>query len=215
VTASSQEVMLVYPEIAEFESVEADVEYSMLVRVQNKSKYRRAVRVVAPSSKCFSIDTAAPRGSTLALGMTMTIKVKFACTAAQLDEEEALHDALFIVFGNERHERIRVPLHAYPPIPSITFNGDVDLGQSVVNNTVTQYVEFRNEGSREGAFRINFPPDVPLTAHPAKATLAPRGEEGSILLVRLQFAAQTLGALTTVGQVDVGPYAPPALLQVK
>lgn len=158
-------LLRVYPPVVEFHGVEVGTVYSIVVSLQNSGQRSRRLKLVAPESSAFTLNWT-PVG-TVAPGLDVKAEVEFKATEAR-----PYHDKLVVLCGEER---VEVPLHAYMPAPDIQFDGFVNLGAVVVDNTSSALVEMRNEGHRTGKFKITWDPELPIKITPAKGKLAPRG----------------------------------------
>lgn len=161
--AAASNIVRVYPPVVEFQGVQTKAVYAMTLSIQNVDAVARRIRVTPPATGAFQVRFA-PQGP-VAPGMDVKAEVEF-----EPAEERDYHDSLTVLCGSQS---ISVPLHAYVPAPKIEFDGFVNLGVVVRDNTAAKYVTLRNTGHRAGRFRINFDPELPLQVSPAEGVLQP------------------------------------------
>lgn len=134
----------------------------------------------------------------IASGLNLKLKVLFRGNA----EAKDFHDRLRVTFGDHVNEAITIPLCASPPKADIVYESRVDMGTAILNNTITNIVEIKNQGSREGLYEIKFDQiDSRLTVVPAQGVLAPKGTKGSVIKLKFRLTSPDAGPARFVGKV--------------
>ena len=108
-----------------------------MVLVRNLTATGRRIRIFQPKTNKFRCDY--DMIGNIAPGLCMKLLVTF-----ETDKPGDFHDAIEIV-SEDRFSQI-IPLHAYSPQSSITFDPFVNFGFIRVQKEETRTVTFRNDG---------------------------------------------------------------------
>ncbi len=111
--------------------------YEVMVLVRNLTATGRRIRIFQPKTNKFRCDY--DMIGNIAPGLCMKLLVTF-----ETDKPGDFHDAIEIV-SEDRFSQI-IPLHAYSPQSSITFDPFVNFGFIRVQKEETRTVTFRNDG---------------------------------------------------------------------
>lgn len=199
-TARSQKVFKAYPEEVFFRDIEQNKSYVAWVTVRNDSVKRRKIRVQKPNTSQFTIEVHnQDQNGFLSPGLSLKIKVTFMTHYADM----SLHDTLVLRgdADDSNFTQFMIPLHALAFAANIQFDKFVNLGTVVTGSSIVQYITFRNNGKKRGAFKMTFKEDCPLRITPTEGVLTPAGEAGSSLDVKLEYAPTELGIINFQGQV--------------
>lgn len=190
-----QKTFRILPETVCFNDIIPQQEYVTFLTIRNDDKKRWLVRVQQPKTSNFTVQMSDPTGS-LPPGISLKVKITLQASAAKIP----LHDSIDLVYGDDTTSVIRVPLHAYPCAPNITFTPRIDLGGAVTGQSVVKYVTFRNEGSVPGTFKIGFQEKfTPVKLQPSAGELHP-GESKD---VRVEFDPQEIGPFRAFANVEL------------
>lgn len=222
-TASSKPAISAFPPVVEFHGVEINTIYRIDVSIQNNDSKSRRIRIIPPKSQQFRCEF--QPATAIAPGLDLTARVEF-----QTKEATNVHDVLTIVSENQR---IEVPLHSFFPAPDIVFDGFVNLGAVVLDNTAAKYVTFTNMGYDDGEFRIVYDQESPVSISPDYGRLDAVGRhitldgdhspEYEMALqqakakcsqrVKVEFRAEALGVFRSVATVEL-PGFPSKVLDI-
>jgi len=198
----------VFPPVVEFQGIEPGVLYVLTISIQNVSSRVRRIRIKPPKTENFVLNHI-PTGN-VAAGMDIKAEIEFQMSADSTSAE--YYDSITIT---SEKDVIELPLRAFIPAPNITFDGFLNLGVVVKGNTITKYVDFMNDGFREGTFNIEADESSSLSISPCDGKLSARGrfedldgdgrmeaDEGEFLMggagkyhekVKMEFVANDLG----------------------
>ena len=199
-----------FPSVVEFNGIEEGTLYVLTLSIQNVAAGVRRIRFVPPASGAFTLNHSP--SVAVASGLEVRAEIEF-----QAQELRDYSDKLIVISDDDRLE---VPLRAFVPAPRITFDGFVDLGTIVADNTASYYVDIRNEGLLDGAFKVVYDSKLPLTITPKEGVIrgrASRSEDAALVAgrgvaslehchacrVKVELHPKDLGVFRTVAEVHI------------
>lgn len=171
-----QEAFEIAPRSVVFEEVERGLEYACALSVRNLGHLNRRIRVRPPTTKFFSLRTTDDQ-PVLAPGLAHEVEIVFLAGDAPLGAGAALRDRVLIESDDVS---IEVPIEAHPPRAALAFPRTLDFGAVAAASSAPQarLLEFVNQGSRQGLFRIALEGNAAKCA-PSEGLLAP-GERAQV-----------------------------------
>lgn len=127
-TLSNSSGLFIYPPQVEFEGVDYDFSYLMNISIRNTSTVMKRIRISSTNTSYFRMRyDPAPA---LAPGLDMKAEIEFVIPSdadnSSENEEQLIYEDFIYVMTDE--ERIRIPLRACRPRPSLTFDSFCNLG---------------------------------------------------------------------------------------
>jgi len=189
---SASDRFRVHPQTLMFDNCQTGQVYELDVTVQNVSHRYQKVRIEAPTTGVFRLESSSVFGN-LAPGMSLVVSVK----AITPDSTRKYCDRLHVVC--EDSSVLDIPLVAMPPRAVIEYTGTVNLGDTIQDSVVTTHVDFSNVGQREGTVSLKFPDESPVRLVPSTFTIG----AGKKKRVKIEFEGRVLGAAQFLGEVRV------------
>ena len=199
-----------FPSVVEFQGIEEGTLYVLTLSIQNVAAGVRRIRFIPPTSGAFTLNHCP--SVAVASGLEVRAEIEF-----QAQELRDYSDKLVVISDDDRLE---VPLRAFVPAPRIAFDGFVDLGTIVADNTASYYVDICNEGLLDGSFKVVYDSKLPLTITPREGVIrgrAGRADDAALAAgrtvasldhchtcrVKVELHPKILGVFRTVAEVHI------------